>query len=158
MCVEYAFEILKGRWRIIQKRVDVPLRSMANIVSTCIVLYNLCIITKDKFDSIWIEEAGRWWHDERRASPTRRTSLYWWGKSPDSEIWCEENNSELWNWRSKCRSRSFLIKQDERDVDSLREATMAHESIAKALWKYNLSKESTIQFSGSSSDFDAMEE
>jgi hypothetical protein len=35
---------------------------------------------------------------------------------------------------------------------------MAHESIAKALWKYNLSKESTIQFSGSSSDFDAMEE
>jgi hypothetical protein len=35
---------------------------------------------------------------------------------------------------------------------------MAHESIAKALWKYNLSKELTIQFSESSSDSDAMEE
>jgi hypothetical protein len=37
--------------------VDVPLRSVADIVSTYIVLYNLCIITKDKFDSVWIEEA-----------------------------------------------------------------------------------------------------
>jgi hypothetical protein len=51
-----AFGFLKGRWRIIQK-TDVPLRSVADIVSTCIVLHNLCIITKDKFDSIWIEEA-----------------------------------------------------------------------------------------------------
>ena len=29
---------------------------MADIVSTCIVLHNLCIITMDKFDAIWIEE------------------------------------------------------------------------------------------------------
>jgi hypothetical protein len=42
---------------------------------------------------------------------------------------------------------AFLIKQDEKDLDLLREATMAHESIAKALWEYNLSKEYTIQFS-----------
>jgi hypothetical protein len=57
MCVERAFGILKDTWRIIQKRADVPLRSVADIVSTCIVLHNLCIITNDKFDSIWIEEA-----------------------------------------------------------------------------------------------------
>jgi hypothetical protein len=57
MYVERIFGILKGRWRIIQKRVDVPLRLVADIVSTCIVLYNLCIITKDMFDSNWIEEA-----------------------------------------------------------------------------------------------------
>jgi hypothetical protein len=53
---------------------------------------------------------------------------------------------------------AFLIKHDEKDEDLLREATMAHESIAKALWEYNLSKESIIQFSDSSSDSDAMEE
>jgi len=29
---------------------------MADIVSTCIVLHNLCIITKDKFDAIRIDE------------------------------------------------------------------------------------------------------
>jgi hypothetical protein len=52
----------------------------------------------------------------------------------------------------------FLIKQDEKDEGLLREATMAHESIAKALWEYNLLKESTIQFSESSSDSDAIEE
>jgi hypothetical protein len=57
MCVECAFGILKDRWGIIQKRADVPIRSMTNIVSSCIVLHNLCIITKDKFDAIWIEEA-----------------------------------------------------------------------------------------------------
>jgi hypothetical protein len=33
------------------------LRSVADIVSTYIVLHNLCIITKDKFDLNWIEEA-----------------------------------------------------------------------------------------------------
>jgi hypothetical protein len=26
-------------------------------MSTCIILHNLCIITKGKFDSIWIEES-----------------------------------------------------------------------------------------------------
>jgi hypothetical protein len=61
----------------------------------------------------------------------------------------EETNEEV---------EFFLIKQDEKDIDLLREATMAHESIAKALWEYNLSKESIIQFSDSSSDSDAMEE
>jgi uncharacterized protein with FMN-binding domain len=53
---------------------------------------------------------------------------------------------------------AFLIKHDEKDVDLLREATMAHESIIKALWEYNLSKGSTIQFSGSSNDYDSMKE
>jgi hypothetical protein len=57
MCVEHVFGILKGGWRIIEKRVDVLLRSMADIVSTCIVLHNLCIIMKDKFYSNLSEEA-----------------------------------------------------------------------------------------------------
>ena len=39
------------------KKTDVSLQSMTDIVSTCIVLHNLCIITKDKFDAIWLEEA-----------------------------------------------------------------------------------------------------
>ena len=51
-----------------------------------------------------------------------------------------------------------MIKQDKKDADLLKEATMAHEYIAKTLWEYNLSKESTIQFSESSSDSEAMDE
>ena len=38
------------------KRANVLLRSMTDIVSTCSILHNLCIIIKDKFDVIWIEE------------------------------------------------------------------------------------------------------
>jgi hypothetical protein len=56
MYVQCAFGILKDRWRIFQKWADVPLKSVANIVSTFIVLHNLCIIIEDKFDPIWIKE------------------------------------------------------------------------------------------------------
>jgi hypothetical protein len=41
MCVKRAFGILKGRWRVIMKRCEVPLRSMPDIVATGIVLHNL---------------------------------------------------------------------------------------------------------------------
>ena len=51
-----------------------------------------------------------------------------------------------------------LIKQNEKDVDLLRESTIAHEFIAKILWQYNLLNDSTIQFSESNSDSDVMEE
>jgi NACalpha-BTF3-like transcription factor len=138
---------------------------VADIVSTCIVLHNLCIITKDKFDSIWIEEVevelkklvddgtvkgGQVLRGERASIDEVKAQILKFdvrGTIQNYEI--EETNEEV---------EFFLIKQDEKDIDLLREATMAHESIAKALWEYNLSKESIIQFSDSSSDSDAMEE
>jgi hypothetical protein len=57
MCVERAFGILKGRWRIIMKRCDIPLRMVSDVVYTCIVLQNLYITMKDSFDKTWIDEA-----------------------------------------------------------------------------------------------------
>ena len=57
MCVERAFGIFKGRWRFIMIRVDISLRYMTDVVSTCVVLYNMCPIRKDKFDMKWIEES-----------------------------------------------------------------------------------------------------
>jgi hypothetical protein len=42
MCVERAFGILKGRWRLIMKRLEVPLKNMHDIVAACIVLHNIC--------------------------------------------------------------------------------------------------------------------
>ena len=59
MCVERAFGILKGRWRIIMRRANIPLRHMADVVVTCIILHNMCTIGKDKFDIEWVEEAER---------------------------------------------------------------------------------------------------
>ena len=47
--VQLAFEMLKGRWQIILKRVDVHLKNVPNLVLTCLVLHNMCIIFGDVF-------------------------------------------------------------------------------------------------------------
>ena len=36
-----------------------PLRHMIDIVAKCIVLHNICVISKDKFDMKWIEEVEK---------------------------------------------------------------------------------------------------
>ena len=59
MAVKRAFGILKGWWRIILKRVDMPLRHVPNLITACICLHNLCIIHKDKFDLDWTKEGER---------------------------------------------------------------------------------------------------
>ena len=61
MCVERAFGMLKGRWRILLKRVDVHLKNVPDLVSTCLVLHNMCIIFGDTF---WREEWMREATDE----------------------------------------------------------------------------------------------
>ena len=58
MCVERAFGMLKGRWRILLKRVDVHLKNVPDLVSTCLVLHNMCIIYGDSFwRDEWMREA-----------------------------------------------------------------------------------------------------
>ena len=58
MCVERAFGLLKGRWRILLKRVDVNLKNVPDLVSTCLVLHNMCIIFGDTFwREQWIQKA-----------------------------------------------------------------------------------------------------
>ena len=37
MCVEHAFRILKGKWCIIMRKVDKPLRHIVDVVATCII-------------------------------------------------------------------------------------------------------------------------
>ena len=44
ICVERAFGILKGRWRLIMKRFEIPLRNMRDIVAAYIILHNICIV------------------------------------------------------------------------------------------------------------------
>ena len=57
MCVERTFGILKGRWRVIMKQCEVPLRNIPDIVATCVVLHNLCIVNKEGIEEDWIVEA-----------------------------------------------------------------------------------------------------
>ena len=38
MCVERAFGMLKGRWRILLKQMDVHLKSVPELVTMCLIL------------------------------------------------------------------------------------------------------------------------
>jgi hypothetical protein len=49
MCIERAFGMLKCRWRILLKRVDVYLKNVPELVATCLLLHNICIIFGDTF-------------------------------------------------------------------------------------------------------------
>ena len=53
MVVKRNFGILKSRWRILLKRIDMPLHHVKDIVLACICILNFCIIHGDKFNKKW---------------------------------------------------------------------------------------------------------
>jgi len=55
--VECAFGRLKGMWRC-RKRLDVHLENVANIVTACCVLHNICEIQGDVFENEWHTHCG----------------------------------------------------------------------------------------------------
>ena len=58
MCVERAFDMLKGKWRILLKMIDVHLKNVLDLVATCLVLHNMCIIFCDNFWKYeWLRDA-----------------------------------------------------------------------------------------------------
>lgn len=59
MVVERAFGLLKGRFRILNKRQDTSLENVCNIVTACCVLHNYCSAHGDQADDDWvIDEEG----------------------------------------------------------------------------------------------------
>ena len=155
MCVERAFGILKGRWRIIMKRCDVPLRSVPDLVATCIVLHNLCITMNDGFNENWISKA-----EEQLQRKIKIGAL-----KEGQELRCERasihevknrisyrENSEITDDIDDGEVEAFIVKENEKAVDLLREATRMHEILAKSLWHSKLQNQSTLEFSDSSSD------
>ena len=53
MAVERAFGMLKGRWRILLKKMYMPLCSIPDMITACLYLHNLCLIHADEFDMNW---------------------------------------------------------------------------------------------------------
>lgn len=56
MTVENAFGRLKGRWRILSKRMDFSLSHCKNIIKACLILHNLCEINNDCFHNEWVDD------------------------------------------------------------------------------------------------------
>jgi len=156
MCVERAFGILKGRWRMIMKRSEIPLKNMPDIVATCIVLHNLCIVNNEGIEEDWIVEAesklarrmiegeireGSELRGERAGiAEVRRRIL----ANEDVPIADEVNDEE---------TEIFLLKENEKATDLLREATAMHKTLAESLWQYKL----RIVETDSDSDIDMTE-
>lgn len=58
MCVERAFGMLKDRWRILLKMIDMQLKNISELMSTCLVLHDICMIFCDNFwNTEWVQEA-----------------------------------------------------------------------------------------------------
>jgi hypothetical protein len=57
MAIERAFGMLKGKWKMLLKRIDMPLQTIPCIVTTCLCLHNLCIIYGDEFYLNWAKNA-----------------------------------------------------------------------------------------------------
>lgn len=117
------------------KRTNVLLQIMDDIVSTCMVLQNICTFGKDGFDRRWIEEGeiflqrqakeralteGQELKGERATILEVRAKIYH-GKNVTQGEECYRN------------IEVFFIKENEKNEDLLHEAIRMHETIAKSL-------------------------
>jgi hypothetical protein len=59
MLVERGFGMLKGMFKILFQKVDIPMCQMLDMVTTCICLHNMCIATSNGFDMDWVLEVQR---------------------------------------------------------------------------------------------------
>lgn len=54
MVIECAFGRLKGRWRKLQKRMEVAVDKVPLIVITCCILHNFCETQRESFHDVWL--------------------------------------------------------------------------------------------------------
>lgn len=59
MVVERAFGLLKGRWQILLRRIEMRLDHLPALVGACICLHNLCVKHKDFVDDAMVQEAKK---------------------------------------------------------------------------------------------------
>ena len=57
MCREKLWLKLKGRWRILLKRMEVKLQQVLDIIGVCIILHSICQLHGDKSNDEWVSEA-----------------------------------------------------------------------------------------------------
>ncbi len=57
--MERTFGMLKGRFRILLKIVNIPLSHMLDLVTICICLHNMCIANPNGFHVDWALEVQK---------------------------------------------------------------------------------------------------
>ena len=139
------------------KRSEVHLRNILDIVAACIVLHNICIVNNEGIEEDWIIEGenklsrrivegevreGSELREERSEIAEVRKMIL---AREDMPIADEENDEEI---------NLFLLRENEKANDLLREATTMHETLAESLWQYKLRQKSNIMETDSDSDID----
>ena len=168
MAVEKAFGILKGRWRILLKRIDMPLQNVPDIVTASLCLHNLCILENDDFDMDWARSAEEELQREANMALGRMHE-----RDRFMSLECSlKEMKELQNQYSRGEETTFLGPEEEGEMDNeidfeegetikerqekirnvLVNCTRMHELLAKSFYKAELGKKSNIRFEGYSSN------
>ena len=164
MAVERAFGILKGRWHILLKRIDMPLQNVPDIVTASLCLHNLCILENDDFDMDWAKSV----EEELQ----RKTNMAL-GRIHERDRFMSLESSlkemkELQNQHSRSKETTFIEPEEEEEMDNeidfeggetnkerqekiknvLADCISMYELLAKSFYKVDLDKKSNIQFEG----------
>ena len=166
MAVERAFGCLKGRWRILLKRIDVPLKNLPDLVTACICLHNLCIIHGDGFNMQWAREAQQ---DLQESTNQNFGNLNNVEGDVDTFLIAKESMKQMQiillppqqahesnllqydggdpeSIKVKGVSIQYKKEKEENLQKMLRQATTQHELMAQNCWKLHVAKERTITF------------
>ena len=114
MTVERVFGILKGRWRILLKRIDMPLQNVLDIVTASLCLHNLCILENDDFDMDWARSVEEELQKEAIMALSRMHERDRF-MSLESSL---KEMKELQNQHSKGEETTFLEPEEEEEMDN----------------------------------------
>ena len=53
MAINRAFRILKGKWHILLKMIDMPFQNILDIITTSLCPHNVYILESNEFDMNW---------------------------------------------------------------------------------------------------------
>ena len=139
MCVERAFGMLKGRWRILLKRVDVHLKNVPDLVLTCLVLHNMCIIFGDSFwRQEWMREAAEEVHNglaiPNVPGQSRQERMAVANLALHSLAGIDETSRETLEYIKQEDANDFQIAMSTAGK-SFKELSARRNNIAKSLWK-----------------------
>ena len=154
------------------KRIDMPLRHIPSLVSTCICLHNLCIIHKDMFDNEWAKESedimrressrvmGQFEHvDLFNAAVEGAREMRRFLHLSDNDLSMEEfedgtykDNNEGFEEVENTEVHETRLEREVRVKSLLIQSTQAHELMANSFWEAHLLKEGKILFPSMDSD------
>ena len=138
MCIERAFGMLKARWRILLKKMDVHLKNVPQLVSTCLVLHNICIILGDNFwKTEWLQEASDEVHNGLSLvtppGPSSREKVAVASHALHTLAGIEESSRETLEYFKQEAAKEFQVTMATHGK-TVKELSARRNGIAKSLW------------------------